>query len=121
MAGVQRDYLAEGEVELGLALAPLTSSYLLSRSMTHFMYLIVKHQDLLEVTGQWGIPWETGRFSCPPWPGVRFTLPAQQANIFLGRGECWSLDEEVHISDRYGQLMAHLIKKRAIKIGRANG
>lgn len=45
MAGVQRDYLAEEEVEeeLGLASALLTSSYLPSRSMTHFMYLIVKH------------------------------------------------------------------------------
>lgn len=46
MAEVQRDYLAEeGEVEeeLGQVSAPLTSSYLPSRSMTHFMYLIVKH------------------------------------------------------------------------------
>lgn len=45
MAGLQRDYLAEEEVEEepGLASAPLTSSYLPSRSMTHFMYLIVKH------------------------------------------------------------------------------
>jgi len=56
MAGLQRDYLVEVEVEveeeeeeeqeLGRASAPLTSSYLPSRSMTHFMYLIVKRGDL---------------------------------------------------------------------------
>lgn len=79
MAGVQRDYVAEEEVgeELGLASAPLTSSYLPFRSMTHFMYLIVKHRDLSVVTGQWGNT--PGDCQIQPhttcYPGFRFSLP----------------------------------------------
>lgn len=85
MAGVQRDYLAEEEVgeEPGLASAPLTSSYLPFRSMTHFMYLIVKHRDLSVVTGQWGnTPGDCQIQLCPAfpphttcYPGFRFSLP----------------------------------------------
>lgn len=56
-----------------------------------------------------------------PWLGFRFTLPGPARQHLLGRGERWSPDEEVHISARYGQLIAHLIKKRVIKIGWANG
>lgn len=62
---------------------------------------------------------------CPPpllpWLGFRFTLPGPARQHLPGRWECWSPDEEVHISARYGQLIAHLIKKRVIKIGWANG
>lgn len=114
MAGVQRDYLAEEEVgeELGLASAPLTSSYLPFRSMTLFMYLIVKHRDLSVVTGQWGNTPGDCSGSAPhyllPWLQVQSTWP----NIFWEKE-----DEEVHNSVRYGQLIAHLIKKRVIKIG----
>lgn len=43
-----------------------------------------------------------------PWLQVQSTWP----NIFWEKE-----DEEVHNSVRYGQLIAHLIKKRVIKIG----
>lgn len=128
MVGVQRDYLAEGGGGGGagfLASASLTSTYLPSRSMAHFMYLIVKHRDLSEVTGQRGIPQETGGLSPPPPSAppaglqVHNTWPSAPAPS--GKWESWSPDEEVSISARYGQLIAHLIKKRVVKIGRANG
>lgn len=56
MAGVQRDYLAEEEVgeELGLASAPLTSSYLPFRSMTHFILCNRKAQRFIGGNGTVG-------------------------------------------------------------------
>lgn len=56
-----------------------------------------------------------------PWPGFGFSLPGPAHHHLLGRGERCSPDDKVHISARYGQLIAHLIKKRPIKIGWANG
>lgn len=46
---------------------------------------------------------------------------SEHANTFLEDGWCRSPDEGVHISAKYGQLIAHLIKERVIKIGQANG
>lgn len=134
MAGEQRDYLAEEEEGGGgagaLASAPLTSSYLPSRSMTHFMYLIVKHWDLSEVTGRWGIPQETGRSNpAEPgpvfpsslmllWRGVRFALPGRSS------GKTGSV--AVHMRKPITQIhidswWAHPIKNRVIKTRRPNG
>lgn len=108
--------------ELGLASAPLTSSYLPFRSMTHFIYLIVKHWDLSVVMGQWGnTPGDWQIQLCPPPP--HYLLPGSTSGSFylaqhlLGKGQCCSPDEKLHNSATYGQLIAHLIKKRAIKIG----
>lgn len=78
---------------------PLASSYLPPRSMTHFMYLIVKHWDLSWVTGQWGIPQENPADSAPlpcslgwtsgsTWPSSTFweqgvSEPWMRTAIFL--------------------------------------
>lgn len=123
------DYLAEGWREPGLASAPLTSSYLPSRSMSQFMYLIVKHGDLSKLTGQWGIPQETGRLGsspscasldelqvCSTWS----SLPGLSGKRVGGWGVSGQMRES-HNSARYRQLIAHLIKSGVIKIGRANG
>ncbi len=49
---IQRPVSQEAVLRLGVR--PLTSFYLLSRWMTHFMHLIVKHQDLWQVMGRGG-------------------------------------------------------------------
>lgn len=55
-----------------------------------------------------------------PWLDFRFTLPGRATPAPSGNMGV-SEDEEVHISAKYGQLIAHLIKKKVIKIGQANG
>lgn len=56
-----------------------------------------------------------------PWPGIQVHSTWPSTPTLSGKRGCCSPDEGVHNSARYGQLMARLIKKRAIKIGWANG
>lgn len=72
----------------------------------------------MKVTVQWGIPQETGRFSPHPTRGLRFTVLGPACRTPSGKRGGLSPDEEVHISARYRQLIAHLIKRRAIKLDR---
>lgn len=70
------------------------------------MYLIVNHWDLSEVMGRWGIPQESGGFSCStpnlsPLAGLWFSLPDPASST----GKKVLLDEEDYISAKYRQLI----------------